>query len=149
MKSFILIELIVVLALSSVVISVAWLSTDIIIKQFNYHRNKSDENLRLQELDYLLKWDIERSRLVTRKGDELEFEIDDSMSVSYWVMDVMIRSIIGRRDTFDVPVRGMRTQFNKMPRQDGLIDEVTILLENDIVLIYGKNYAADVLIKTQ
>ena len=130
LSAFTLLELLITMAVSAVLLSMAYLALRIVERQ-QYASVRTLQELRqANTLQWLLARDFRRAQRVSMQGGELRCELPGYV-VSYQLQDFgLLRQQLEVTDTFDLPVLRERywLQGHPLPTTGGLLDEVSLTL---------------------
>jgi len=149
-KAFTVIELTVVMILSSIVISITYLSFDILQKQYRDYRESNDKIAMISKLNSLLHTDFNNSEIIIKtdagiltnyRTKQINYEFD---------FGFILRKEGEITDTFFVKVDELNTHYLKQGQLESerIIDELTFetKINNKMrVFHYRKIYGADIL----
>lgn len=147
-KAYTIMELLVGMALSSLVISSAYYSYLTISKEFNRFRNAKSTILELSELNEQLDREFDFSEKILFSNGLLTFNFVDRKTIRYEFWDTfIIRETEGIKDTFDLKLLDIKIEFegqfndkNAVPTLIKSLDVKVQLFNNDCHLLFNKNY---------
>ncbi len=147
-KAYTIMELLVGMALSSIVISSAYYSYLTINKEFNRFRNAKTTILELSELNEQLDREFDFSEKIIFSNGLLTFNFVDRKPINYEFVDTfIIREIDGIKDTFDLRFLDIKVEFEGQFNDNNIVsslvkslDVKVQLFNNDCHLLFNKNY---------
>lgn len=151
LKSFTLIEMVIVMIISGIIISIAYFSFFIIAQRFNSFSSSSRSLMEIGTLNNLLAEDFNDAKSVNVEGDEI-LVIKDSSSIHYlFEEEYILRQQESLIDTFKLIAEKKKYYLNNREffLYAGKIDELEFNCEYNKELFYfhfKKNYGADQLI---
>ena len=147
-QAFTVIELLVVMVLTTVLVGLAFMAFQIIQQQFFHFEKQNATSLQIDNFNRLWRYDTESCRDLTINGSFITCQHDDHL-VSYEFYDNQIvrngTVLDYRPDTFFIANRDLVAAFQKYPIDKGTIDFISFELKiNDIWTerIFSKTYGA-------
>ena len=149
LKAFTLLELIVVLTVTTLVIALGYSSYQLINR---YYINQLDDHQDYEEwatLMYQFQHDfiMSESATLTEGGIQLKHR-KDSMLYS-WEGDYTIRKMLNRVDTFHIVVTPNYFYMGKKKQVYGLVDKVEFTMQKVESFTFSKEYTAAILLNDQ
>ena len=124
LKAFTLLELLVAMAITGIVVSIAGLVFNVMGKQFNSYKETSEDIASAYLLNNLLQSDFFNAATIYRSEDEL-IAANREYAVKYKFMQSYILRTAGERsDTFFIEAGDIESRFMNDPAEEGLIDEL-------------------------
>lgn len=156
LKAFTILELIVAMAISSLLIGMCFIAYQIIIVQFsNYKTN----NQRIQDMtlcNYLLTRDVSSANTISQPQQGIfEFESHNEVLTYAFETDYIVRTNEGGADTFYLKPLDLETKqlrlFNRTGLQDLVTDiQVSLSQEQETFnLHFHKEYSPHILINAE
>lgn len=149
-KSFSLLEMVIVMLLSSMVIAIGYQGYVMFYRQFLGFRGRADANARISMFDSRIFSDCADSREVRKTGNGIAF-IFKNKTITYLIEgDNIVRRQEAVQDTFQLATPEVSMKFGGLPAEvSGLVDEINIETrsgEEVTTFRYRKRYGADVII---
>jgi hypothetical protein len=146
-KAFTILELVISMLLSLIVVLIAILAFEMISKQFMSYKKNNETIRNFYVLEGLLTNDFEFSKKIEWKdNNKMECYMPDNKMFSYQLNDTLIiRYAENSTDTFFVKLNKIDKVF-LVNENSKIINELklqTHLLNEDYLLSFKKNYAAD------
>lgn len=149
-KALTMLELLIVLAVSSIVFAAAGKCYEIIFRQSTTIRKVADSVEEVHRLYYILERDVFKAAQIIKEEENALFMQNDSLPVSYRFNEqVITRSMAGRTDTFHIAASEL--ELNVMPefRDVQLVDKIRFrgrLFEKKENFVFKKIYSAQTLL---
>lgn len=149
-KALTMLELLIVLAVSSIVFAAAGKCYEIIFKQSTTIRRVANSVEEVHRLYYILERDVFKATQIIREEENGLLMPNDSLPVSYRFNEAVVtRRMAGRTDTFHVSVSEL--ELNVMPefRDVRLVDKIRFngaLFEKKENFVFKKVYSAQTLL---
>ena len=148
-KAYTIVELIVVMLISSALISMAYGGFHLVQKLFGRFQSAQETVARTVLLDRLLNHDIGRSQTVRRTPDGLACSFPEKTIGYQFLEECIVRSEPGTQDTFRItPIQVQVLSGGQLAELPGtLVDELSFdnLRDDAQTYHYTKHYAADIL----
>ncbi|MFN3402664.1 MAG: prepilin-type N-terminal cleavage/methylation domain-containing protein [Cytophagaceae bacterium] len=148
-KSFTVLEMLIVMLLSGITISAAYAIFSIFFIKYNSFNHTSEENYKIMLLQKLLKEDIDKAEKILKADNGFKCIFPQKTTLYTFEKEYILRQSIVS-DTFYCKVNEFNCYFGKEEvLEGGLIDRVNAGIEynkNKMNLYYQKQYAADQLI---
>ncbi len=152
-KAFTLMELLVSMLISGIVISIIYLSYEIIYKQYEEYKKTNQKITQTLLLNTLLKTDFLQSHYILNKEKGLVFIDKENHGIGYQFEELyVLRKVNEVQDTFFIAAKEISIKFQNEKQEVplGLIDELIFdatILDEQEHFHYQKNYGADVLME--
>lgn len=152
-KALTMLELLIVLAVSSIVFAAAGKCYEIIFKQSTAIRKVADRVEEVHRLYYILERDVLKATQIIQQEDKGLLMQNDSLPVSYRFNDeVITRRMAGRTDTFHIAASEL--ELNVMPefRDVQLVDKIRFsgrLFEKKENFAFKKIYSTQTLLNLE
>ena len=147
--AFTLVEVLLVMVLSTIIAGTGYLSYNILQKQFLLFQSGSNISRKLLLLDHLLRDDINGANFITNSKNQLRLIRHDRSFILYqWNEFGILRCSATVRDSFPFPVFLWKTKWQKQEQEqagfpiDELIAEIKFK-KTLIKLCYQKTYSAE------
>ena len=153
LKAFTIIELLVVLALSTIVIFIGWNVHFLISGQFRDYRISKDQYLEVKSLQASLAFDINQANYIVKKENGIEFKFETSSIEYAFKRETVTKTKNDQEESnyiFDLEVISFQGFFEQLPKQNGLIDKLILniqMMEQQFNYFYYKNYSSEDLMK--
>lgn len=154
-KAFTLMELLVAMLISSIVISISYISYDIIYKQYFSYKENNQSITQTALINSLINRDIFEAEFMQANDKEIVLTYRNK-SALYYIFDTpyLIRKTETSKDTFELDIENIHFKFQGEERQMkySLIDEFYFeapFLEKKEYFRYKKLYGADVLMTAE
>lgn len=145
-KAFTIIELTVVMLLSSIVISMAYFAFDILTKRYLHYKKESEIRYEMTNIQSLLSHAFFVSDSVKVSTNTLHVYTRFA-NIDYELLpDYIIKRDRNTIDTFHFPVVKAAYLFDNKQVDEGIIDQLHIEMEfngKNIPAIFSKKYSAD------
>lgn len=149
LKAFTLLELLVAMAITGLVVSIAGISYNILGKQYYIFKENNTIIAAAFSLNNKLAGDFIEAVSITRQGNELVVKKDGRPEVKYLVNSDRIIRTEAVSDTFFISARNIKSGFINEEKVNGLVDELyfeaKVLGENEC-FHFKKAYSADALL---
>lgn len=147
LKAFTLLELLVAMAVTGLVISIAGLAYNMLDKQFHAYRKTSEEVALVFQLNNRIITDFANASLIERTGEGLVMQRANKEPVQYlFTGKNVLRIEAGHRDTFHISIEEVTSLFKQEEQVLGTIDELyldAIVLKDRERLHFTKLYSID------
>lgn len=142
-------ELIIVMGISTVVIAIAYTGYTMFYKQYLSFKKNADKISEVSLFDRLLVSDFSKSKYVIKKSDAVECVYRDKVIRYIWKDQYILRYDHNLLDTFKIEAGNLNILFqNKAAEENMLADKIMFESgkENNIRrFYYSKIYGADIL----
>ena len=155
-KAFTILEVTIVMMITSLLIGITYTSYSIIVKSYLSFTEKNKDQTVLTNLDYLLRRDFEQANIIRKEPDGVSLQRESGI-IKYQIKPEYILREGIRTDTFKVETQDLSTLFENVPINDvqtideqNRIDELqfTLIYKNDqIPCYYHKLYSSSNLIQ--
>ncbi len=150
LKAFTLLELLIVMLLSSLVLAVAYLALQLVNAQYLHFSRNTEETVALSVLRTQLAKDLERTSIVWRRGGCLVLEkyavLDNSARVEYCFQDsLLLRRQEQLTDTFRFAATAIVFSWEGAEQSQGPVDQISFngkLNGESYPFLYRKDYDA-------
>lgn len=145
-KSFTVLELIIVLVLTGTVIAIAYSGASLFFKEFMIFQHRSDNAAGISLLNRLFIKDFDRSDFIYKDNQQLKCVNRDKSIYYGFNSEYIIRRDSLIVDTFKVEISGVQSRFEGNEVMDGVIDNLAFsIFHNDdsIKFQYNKKYNAE------
>jgi type II secretory pathway component PulJ len=151
-EAYTIMEMIVVMIIGLIVVSIAYKTFDLVLKQFNQFRKSNEQTARLSLMDMLFEKDFSESNYVKRTGSGIAVGYSDRTVSYYWEKKFIVRQDLAAADTFFVASENHRYHYLdlEITASDKYIDRLAFESLEDgqqHVFIYHKIYGAGPLMK--
>ena len=155
-KAFTILELVVVMILTSIIVGIVYSAYEVVGKQYNSYKKTNTQNRKVALLNMLLNKDFSTSYFIKYGEDKLLFYDQENKMTSYdfGVEQGITRNSNAVTDTFFIPPLNVEMKFlNQMQQvRNNLVDELyfeSIIFGQQQSFHFKKQYAADVLINNE
>ena len=154
-KAFTILELVVVMILTSIIVGIVYSAYEVVGNQYNSYRKINTQNKQVALLNMLLNKDFTTSHFIKCGEDKLLFYDKENKITSYDFGEQDItRNNNAFTDTFFIPSLNVEMKFlNQMQQvQNNLVDELyfeSLIFNQQQAFHFKKQYAADVLINNE
>ena len=149
-RSFTLLEMVVVMLLSSIIIAIAYQGYILFYRQYLSFKKNTEANSKISLLDSRIFSDCADSREIRKSAEGLTFIFKDKKIVYELRGEAIIRHQAVMIDTFKFNAPVISMNFNgKQVFENDLVDEIKIETqdgEETMEFRYVKKYGADVII---
>lgn len=146
-KAFTILELLVALAISGIVISIAGMAFSLTTKQFNDYRITSNTIAKAFSLDARLKTDLFNSVNISRNQSTIDIERSNRPGVTYSFHEQFVLRVEDERvDTFRIALTDISFFFKNEAVDEGTIDELrfnAVVLGDPETFRYYRRYGAE------
>ncbi len=148
LKSFTLLEMMIALMLTSIIVSISYLSYMIIFKEMSGYKNKSKLISEILQINTNLQADINKSDAVYWKNDALFFFCPQNVEIKYYFRNNFILRESGMvQDTFFISPFDLQKKFlnNNQTDENAWIEELSfkaVILTKERTFYYKKIYSA-------
>ncbi|MFA6924752.1 MAG: prepilin-type N-terminal cleavage/methylation domain-containing protein [Bacteroidales bacterium] len=153
LKSFTFIELVVVMAISAFVVSIAYTAYQIINFQFINYKTKNESIKELFQMEDVIQNDFENAHKINSAGKDLIFEMKNGMTCRYeFKQDYILRDYRETKDTLKISTDSVEKSFQNIPNNYGIVDELkfkTNVFDEVQRFVFYKKYESDILIEQE
>lgn len=125
-KAFTLSELLVVMVVSTIVVSMAFLVLTMVQKQMNKIQGNLEKKKTIESLDKILWQDFNQAKEVFVKGEQLVFEKEEDTLVYHMGEKALIRE----KDSFPILVKNKSFFLDGIKIEKGSIDALKLTFES-------------------
>lgn len=144
-KAFTIIELVVVMILTAIIATIAYLAIQNTQQSYSLFENNTDEALKISRFRTLLQKDFETSQYATFENNQLILTTEKGI-IRYTFQESNInRTIKNVSDNFEINSNNFITSFQKEPTNNGYIDFFQFniqLFERERTLSFIKKYSS-------
>ncbi|HET6243888.1 MAG: prepilin-type N-terminal cleavage/methylation domain-containing protein [Bacteroidetes bacterium] len=153
-KAFTIIELVVVMILTSIVVGIVYSSYSIVGNQFYMYKKTGIQNSQVALLKMLLNKDFTTSQTIKKGNNELFFYQENNLILYGFGENFITRNSNAVKDTFAISPINIDTRFlnQVILNNNDIVDELYFeaeIFKQQQVFQFKKQYAADVLIENE
>jgi hypothetical protein len=153
-KAYTILELIVVMIISTLVIAITYKAYDVVLWQYMQFKNNSDKISKLIILDVLLTRDFSESDyVILREERGIDCVYQEKQIGYYFLQEKIIREDQSSVDTFFIKIENIQYKQNGIStsKLNMLVDEIRFENLDETVhhFIYKKVYGADFLMRQE
>ena len=154
-KAFTIIELVVVMILTSIIVGIVYSAYSIVGNQYTGYKKINTQNSRVALLSMLLNKDFSTSCFIKSGEDKIFFYDKENNTITYEFWENCItRNSNAVTDTFFISSLNVEMKFLNQKQQfhNSLVDELnfeTAIFEEQQLFHFKKKYAADILMKNE
>lgn len=147
-SAFTMIELIVVMLLTTVIATLSYLAINNTQQQFWFYEKSNDTSLEIGTLNTLLKNDFHQAKDIQLLNEAIVFQMADSRVVYQFETDKIKRIHHAQPNIFNVQILNKKISFENTLIQKGQksrIDQLELeckYFEDEIILEYSKEYSS-------
>jgi type II secretory pathway pseudopilin PulG len=145
LAAFTIIELIVVMLLTTVIATLSYLAINNTQQQYQSYEKSNDVGLEIAALNTLLKNDFHKAKDIQLINGAIVFQMTDYRVVYQFEEKKVKRTNQTKTDTLDVIVLDKQITFKNEPIQKGRIDQLQLeckYFEDKTTLMYTKSYSS-------